>query len=272
MGGRSGRFRDGSIDYKQKDYWIDFGNKDLEKETSKENLLTNDLKRLNIKVSESFDVMEERLSNTNLSEVKLLTEKYKNISNATLNFEELTIRAFPMDRVSIKTGVRRAEYETIALFHPTSKQICFNQRVLNDYDKATENSKRSQNEGWSSKTDKGKEASHTIAHEYGHFIENCIIEKKIQQNVHKWAEYKNLPVAEKLKIWNTEERNIKKEIINIAVKKYKASEEDLKISKYGDRNGDAEWFAEVFAETNLHTTKKPIVQAMKDFLKKENKQ
>ncbi len=42
-------------------------------------------------------------------------------------------------------------------------------------------------------------------------------------------------------------------------------------SRYAKKGGVLEWFAEVFAETNLHTTDKPYVKAMEEFLRRESK-
>ena len=76
---------------------------------------------------------------------------------------------------------------------------------------------------------------------------------------------------QRLEIEWQEANKIVGEVTDIATQKYKAKDKDLILSDYGTRD-PFEWFAEAFTEASLHTTNKPLVQAMRDFLSKENKQ
>ena len=82
-----------------------------------------------------------------------------------------------------------------------------------------------------------------------------------------------VPISDFLKILiKVEARKIKQQIKDIATQKYKAKPKQLITSEYGEKDKYSfEWFAEVFAESQLHTTEKPIVKAMKDYLKEEIK-
>lgn len=96
-------------------------------------------------------------------------------------------------------------------------------------------------------------------------IENI---RKMQQNVHQYNKYRTASVQEHEKLHYAEARKITARIAEIALKKYNATNYDLRLSDYALEN-QYEWFAETFAEANLHTTNKPLVQAMKDFLNEE---
>lgn len=207
------------------------------------------------------------MSNMNLKQIEDLTNTFKQTINWNLEDEPIKIRSFKMNRISTTTLKKSPEYGVIALYSPTKKQICFNERIVKDLQSIENIVKSSQETGHSVKTDKSKITHHMITHEYGHFVEDCIIQKRIQQNVHDWAKFKTSPTDADL-MRKAKAKEIEQQIIQIAKEKYKANDKQLETSSYGQKNS-FEFFAEVFAESQLHTTQKPLIQAMKDFLKEE---
>ena len=267
MGGRGSRFKDLSIEQEKEKYWTDYGDADQDLETDVQNGLTKNLKDSNIIVCDSLKNLDNAVVESNLKQIKDLTHEFSGIVSPNLDDECIKIRSFKMNRIRIATGTKSPEYEILALFAPIKKQICFNERSIKDLESLKSLVKHSQEVGHSVKVDNGKESVYVITHEYGHFLENCIIEKRIQQDVRAWAKFKtNVSEMQKMRI--AEAESIRTKIKEIATKKYKASEGQLKPSEYGDKS-PFEWFAEVFAETKLHTTNKPLVKAMKEYLKGE---
>lgn len=274
MGGRGSRFKDvnSTIPKPDNKSYLDFGNADLDNEIHDHNNLTKNLKDSNILVCQSLENMNEDIIKTNLNQINTLSKKFDNLISKNLEDEGIKIRSYKMNRVSYTTGKSTAEYGVMALFAPGKKQICFNERTFKSDEQIINLTKESQKSGYSVETDKGKENLHIITHEYGHFIEQCIIEKHLQNDIHQWAKYRASSPIEKEEIRRVEARKIKQQIKDIATQKYKAKPKQLITSEYGEKDKYSfEWFAEVFAESQLHTTEKPIVKAMKDYLKEEIK-
>lgn len=271
MGGRGSRFKDvGQIKREEDKYYTDYGDANLDFETGNHNKLTNSLKNSNIIVCKSIENLKKEIADENLGYIKELAETYDDTISDNLNDEKIKIRSYKMNYVNKKTLAVHSNTSVLALFAPGQKQICLNERVFKTKEKLIETMKSSQKSGHSVKTDKGKEMQAVITHEFGHFIENCIIEKRIQNDVREWAQYKSAPIQEAESTRKNIAKDIKDEIKEIAKQKYKAKKNQLTTSKYGEFNDDPfEWFAEVFTESRLHTTKKPLIKAMKSFLKGE---
>lgn len=267
MGGRGSRFRDLNTMQDKREYWTDYGDADEDVEVDIQNDLTKSFKNSNIIICGSLKNLDRDVVKVNLKQIKDLSNEFSEIISPNLDDECIKIRSYKMNRVSFNTGVKSPEYGIMALFTPVKKQICFNERSIKDLESLKSIIKTSQKVGHSVQIDEGKEGVYVITHEYGHFLENCIIEKRIQQDVRAWAKFKtNLFEMQKMRI--AEAENIRAEIKQIATQKYKASVKQLETSKYGEQDKNPfEWFAEVFAESRLHTTNKPLVKAMKEYLK-----
>lgn len=281
MGGRGSQFNDktkiiddlldgleGLKKQKAKTSFLDYGDVKKDFETNQHTNLTTALKNDNIIVCESFDHLNADVAEMNLSQIKVLASDHSNIIKTYLNLDELKIRSYAMNDVSIKTGKKTPNYSIGALFEPTTGQICINERLATTVNKMIEDNLRMQSTNFSVPVDKGKEGCHVITHEFGHFVENCIIEKRLQRDVHKYNQFRTATPFEQEAIRKNEARKITKEIATIALDKFKAARKDLISSDYGNED-NFEWFAETFAEANLHITKKPLVKAMQEFLKRE---
>ena len=283
MGGRGATFRikDKSIldilghRNEKKTYYIDYGDVEKEVQSSLKNNLTKELENNKIFICSSIEGLDVDVRDMNLIQLGDLSKKYSNIINGYLNYDDLKIRAYKMDRVSLKTGKRTPELETGALFNPTTNQICFNIRNNQNLSQLRQMGKLSQDDGWSVRTDIRNVEKHIVTHEFGHFIENCLIEKRLQKDVRRFKEYKEAENTHNwtkyVEIQNAEASKISTEIQSIAREKFgERNPENLIPSRYAKISGVLEWFAEVFAETNLHTINKPYVKAMEEFLKKES--
>lgn len=277
MGGRGSSFKpqNNSIEdnfkkRKKPKFYYDLGKIDEDKIITRPNKLTKELKESNIIVYETTKNLDEALAQNTLQQIKTLAKDYNGIVSSYLDTEDLKIRSYKVNRVSIKTNKSRPDYELRACFAPLTSQICLNERTMKTNDRLIEEHIKSQKTGYSVTVDKGQEKNHIITHEFGHFIENCIIENRLKQDVKRYNTYKT-DNKQRLEIeWN-EANKIVGNVIDIATQKYKAKKKDLVLSDYSTNN-PFEWFAETFTEASLHTTNKPLVQAMREFLSKENKQ
>lgn len=277
MGGRGSSFKpqNNSLEdmfkkRKNPKFFYDLGKINEDKIITRPNKLTKELKESNIIVYETTNNLDKDLAQNTLQQIKTLANDYNGIVSSYLDTEDLKIRSYKVNRVSIKTQVSKPDYELRACFAPLTSQICLNERTMKTNDRLIEEHIKSQKTGYSVTVDKGQEKNHIITHEFGHFIENCIIENRLKQDVKRYNTYK-ADNKQRLDIeWN-EANKIVGDVIDIATQKYKAKKKDLVLSDYSTNN-PFEWFAETFTEASLHTTNKPLVQAMREFLSKENKQ
>lgn len=277
MGGRGSSFKpqNNSLEdmfkkRKNPKFFYDLGKINEDKIITRPNKLTKELKESNIIVYETTKNLDKDLAQNTLQQIKTLAKDYNGIVSSYLDTEDLKIRSYKVNRVSIKTNKSRPDYELRACFAPLTSQICLNERTMKTNDRLIEEHIKSQKTGYSVTVDKGQEKNHIITHEFGHFIENCIIENRLKEDVKKYNTYKT-DNKQRLEIeWN-EANKIVGDVIDIATQKYKAKKKDLVLSDYST-NDPFEWFAETFTEASLHTTNKPLVQAMREFLSKENKQ
>lgn len=277
MGGRGSSFKpeNNSIEEqfkkrKKRSYYLDLGNINDDKIISQQNKLTKELKESNILVCETTQNLDKDLTQSTLQQIKKLADNYNVIVSSYLDTEDLKVRSYKINRVSIKTQKSRPDYEVRACFAPFTSQICLNERTIKTNERLVEEYNRQQKTNYSVTVDKGQEKNHVITHEFGHFVENCIIENRLKQDVKTYNTYKTDNKQRLESEWQ-EASKIVKEVTDIATQKYKAKDKDMVLSYYS-REDPFEWFAETFTEASLHTTNKPLVQAMREFLSKENKQ
>lgn len=276
MGGRGSSFKqqNNSIDdifqkrKKQKSY-LDLGNINEDKIITKQNKLTKELKDSNILVYETTKNLDKDLTENSLQQIKKLATDYNGIVSSYLDTDDLKIRSYKINKVSYKTRKSRPDYEVRACFAPLSSQICLNERTIKTNERLIEEYTRQQKTNFSVEVDKGQEKNHVITHEFGHFVENCIIENRLKQDFKQYSTYRT-DNKQRFEIEWREANKIVSDVIGIATQKYKAKDKDLILSNYGSRD-PFEWFAETFTEASLHTTDKPLVKAMREFLNKENK-
>lgn len=189
----------------------------------------------------NYDIM-----NNNFKKIYDIVRKYPQISK-NLDDAELNIRG--------------------ATFSDKNTQACFSYNVLNKdnmtiflgKDVYTKNkqliekdAKYNQDIRFWSKSDDKDLVNKVIAHEYGHFIEKLIIDKKIKDD----PKTKEMETYQLINYANMQAGLIKREIISIQKKHFNSTEKT--ISEYGEYNGK-EFFAETFA--NLVTSKEPTTLA-----------
>ena len=258
MGGRGSRFRQ-IIAESTRNKNLNLGDYFKDKETTKQNKLTKSLKNYNIMVCESTDTMNEQLLNSNLQQVEKLSKKYSGLLSKEPE-HELHIRNYPMSDNTIACYAR---------IDPdlTQSQICYNKKLVKDVEDMNTKIKHQIQVGFSASAE--NKTDYVITHEFGHYLERNIIEKRFQKDIRQYVRFKNLGSKEAEKVINEEADKISNEIFEIARRKYKNL--SWYISGYSGKNS-REWFAEVFASAHTNSSyKPPLARAMIDFLKKELK-
>ncbi len=270
MGGRSSTFKERikGIDdllkelekkQKKKDYTVlDLGDhtQEVELDSTYRNKIR--LQNRNYMVCKSMDEVDKDIRRVTLNQIMNLSHKYNNLTHGYLDEQQVKIRSYKINDINLKTQKKSPNYTTIACWSKSSNQICLNQRRSKNIDDIVKTVDYSQSTGHFMKTDAGTQDKYVITHEFGHFLEECIVQRRLQT-----------------KDYTQEERDravltITEEICNIARNKYKASNNDLRqMSRYG-YNDAYEWFSELFTSTVLSSNKSPMQNAMNEFLKKEN--
>mgnify|MGYP001033522863 FL=1 len=259
MGGRGSSFRQ-IIAESTRNKNLNLGDYFKDKETTKQNKLTKSLKNYNIMVCESTDTMNEQLLNSNLQQVEKLSKKYSGLLSKEPE-HELHIRNYPMSDNTIACYAR---------IDPdlTQSQICYNKKLVKDVEDMNTKIKHQIQVGFSASAE--NKTDYVITHEFGHYLERNIIEKRFQKDIRQYVRFKNLGSKEAEKVINEEADRIYVEIDKIARTKY--NNYQLGVSDYSLQENSKEWFAEVFASAHTNSSyKPPLAKAMIDFLKKELK-
>ena len=210
------------------------------------NTYIDELQEDNHIVCRSTNSFNYEIMNSNFKKIYEIIKKYPIIAN-NLNDAELNIRG--------------------ATFSDKSTQACFSYNVKNKenmtiflgqdvYTKNKQvvemNAKFNQNKGFWSKSDDKELVNSVIAHEYGHFIEKLIIDKKIQN----CPKTHDMDAYQLKNYFNLQSGLIKRKIISIQKERF--NDVNTHISDYGETNSN-EFFAETFA--NLVTSKTPTTLA-----------
>ena len=213
----------------------------------------------NYMICNSMKEVDNKVQSSTINQIALLNDKYSNITKSILGDQQVKVRSFKINNIHIKTEKKTPNYTTMACWSKSSNQICLNQRTMNNFDKALDDVKFSQSTKHFMQTDVGTQDKYIITHEFGHFIEDCLITKRLQKTTFTQEER------------SKEALTITEEICKIAKKKFNATGNDIKqMSRYGYNNA-FEWFAELFAKTQLSSDNISLSKAMNEFLEKENK-
>lgn len=258
---------------KKKSTWTDYGDGNKDFEIIKHTDLTKSLKKDKIVVCNTIINLDGDLAQSNLEQIRKLSSGYSSFTETYLDSKNLRVRSFEVDDVSYKTGKRKPNLTVVAAFNGMTGDICFNERTNKSLKQIREDELSMQADRWAVQTDTKNAEKSTITHEFGHFVEECIVEKRVMRDyvkddIHAYNKFKN-DYIEHDRIMAKESRKIVKEVAEIAVQKYHAKSEDLMPSEYARSGGYEEWFAEAFTEANLHSADKPLIKAMKEFLKRE---
>lgn len=211
-------------------------------------------------VMSSTDNIRRDVMNKQSDFLKSISNKYKGSTRLLDKDNNLRIRSMKYSKGSRTYAAfvyPRNDYD--------SMQICFNERYINKTKKElTEKTKEQIDRGFWSKSDAENIMNHTVAHEYGHFVERTLLEKYLKEHPNEYKQVKSSTYA-----WDVFEEKQSKQIFQDIYKiKCEKFNDDSKerISKYSKENTH-ENFAEVFC--NLVTTKKPTnwAKAMDIYLK-----
>lgn len=270
MGGRSSTFReriksvsdllkDLNKKTRKKDFTIlDLG--DHTQETSFDENYRNKsrLNDRNYMVCNSINKVDKKIQKITLNQIAYLSHKYSNITNQFLKDQQVKLRSYKINDINIRTQKKYPNYTTMACWSKSTNQICLNQRRMQNFDDMVNSVKYSQSTGHFMQTDLDSQDKYIITHEFGHFIEDCLIQKNLQRSDYSQEER------------TTEALTITEKICKIAVDKFKATDSDLrKMSRYGYTDA-YEWFSELFTKTILSSDKTSLSMAMNEYLKKEN--
>lgn len=256
MGGRGSAFKRTSGKSISEDWFDGWNEEDYTKLPTKNTDFLKEKK--DVWVMDSTDVINRSTMNKQSDFIKELTTEYKGSTELLDSTNNLRIRSMKMK-----------SNNTYAAFvfpgnHYGKMQICFNETKINKSEKELyKNTKEQIDNGFWSKSDSENIINHTIAHEYGHFVERTLIENFIQQNPAEYKQYKDFD-----SYYEEKSREIRKDIYNI--KRTKLADPDRKrVSGYAE-DSDPENFAEIFA--NLVTTKSASnwAKAMKIYLEEKN--
>lgn len=228
---------------------------------------------------------EDSISFVNNEMVDILQEKNHIICKSTDEFNYAIVKK-NLEKINdiisnypaISKNLKENEIEIRgATFSDNQTQACFQYNILGKeemtiflgkdmYSRSFEEIKKqadlNQSSGWWCKSDNEEQINKVIAHEYGHFIQKLIIDKRISEN----PKTDDMNLVQLINYASFEAAACKREILKIQKEKFGTSENV--ISEYGKENS-REFFAEVFA--NLVTSKNPTTLAKSlDIFLKEN--
>lgn len=106
--------------------------------------------------------------------------------------------------------------------------------------------------------DKNNIMFYTLAHEYGHLVEEDIIKRRFNKHKDTGIDYSNFR--------DLEATRIKNEVVKIYKKRY--NNDDIYLSTYANEGGDFEWFAETFTNLQLADKPAPIALALDEYLRR----
>lgn len=210
--------------------------------SERNNWLIDELQNKNHIICCSTDKFNNMIVNENYKKLIEITNKFPSITQY-LKSKELLIRGAKFDKSNVAACFSYKPGET------DNMQIFLGEKVnTGDKQLLEDNLKQTvKNQFWS-QSDDNQLLNHTIVHEYGHFIQTLIINKKLRAD----KNFENMDYIQKKQYFNNEALKCKNAILKIQNEKFGTNENF--ISKYGSTNSK-EFFAEAFA--NLMTTSKP---------------
>lgn len=199
----------------------------------------------NINVCISTDNFKAENFNPNIKKIYEITDKFNGIAK-NIKHSQLDVRGAEFEGNTVACFsyyVDRKDDMTIFLNSNLSK---VSKQMLELETKSQVDAKY-----WSP-CDKEEYINHTLAHEYGHFVEKLLIDKKMQADERS----KNMSYVEKKQLHNILAVKIKFDILKIQQERF--NKKDKFISDYGEKDS-REFFAETFA--NLVNSKNPTTLA-----------
>lgn len=208
--------------------------KELSKEEKEEyyHMLIRDLNDNNVIVDRSMVLVDEDIRNEQLEQVLNLTEKYP---LDTYDKRQLTLECKKL------RGSRIAEASY------TDKYIALSNKYYMDKDDLLETEKRITNNGWAYKLKDEKDmAIYSITHEYGHQIEYEYIRKMKEQARRAGRRF----------VYTQADRELRDTLMSATMRKTGekltiTQFKDKYFSRYAKSKQNYEWFAEIFAQSQL---------------------
>ena len=231
-------------------------------ESEYHNEMFNKLKENHISTRMSTDDVDDKILERQQVQIYNISSKYKNILKYTVSKKDIQFGIIDIK----KSGT--LGYCSVRLDESSSIQrIVLDKKQFNNYDKVVSEVEKGVLRGHFVPINlKFKSRDYLITHEFGHAIENSIIEKeRIKHNLNdnnfdNFIRFRDIMAA-----------RIKSEVINIKNKKFANLKDSsiIEISNYSSKN-DYDWFAETFTNLELSDSPKPIALALKEYLKEQN--
>lgn len=199
-----------------------------------------------INVYENTDAIENTLLKNNVEKVLDVQANLKLTYNIDLEKS--------LDDGALGLYAGQTKQRVIAAY--SGDKIAFNKEYYGSEQKLVETKARSIKSGHSARCDKDNYNVYTSIHEYGHFVQDHIIKKRLAR-------------ANKEYNWENQKREakaIRLEILDINKKQYNS--DSYRISNYGLENS-MEFFAEAFAESQLSSRRTTLSESLLVFLGNE---
>ncbi len=266
MGGRGSTFKERSknlntlIEYlkqnknKNSSYFLDIGEISDEREIVSNEKINLDLNNKNYILCSSINNLDSEIKKIYLNQVNSLSEKYSNIIKT--NEIPVHLRTYKMNNVNLKTLSKSPNFTTNACF-ATKKdeiQICLNKRIYTSLQDVKDGEKQSQSTGHHVKVKSEHLDKYSIVHEFGHYIEDCIIQKRLNNSNATLKEREDVAI------------DLFKEVME-GIDLNNTSQ--YRLSRYQYKNA-FEWFAETFTSCQLGEKNTLLTNNMNKLLKKEN--
>lgn len=216
------------------------------------------LKEVNISTRESTDSIDDIILGRQQSQILNIATKYKNVLNNTTQKQD------------IQFGVENIQEETLGYCQVGLKEghivqrVVLNSKQLKNYDKILNTVVGAVNRGLFAPINlMFKSRDYVVTHEFGHAIENSIIENIIKKEKIQLKESNIGTIKKQL------QQKIQNDIIQLWDRKYKKEGDKLYLSKYSTKT-PGEWFAETFANSELADNPSSIANALQEYIGRFN--
>lgn len=232
------------------------------------------LKDKKIHIKQSTDTISEEIIIPNAEKIEQLTKKYKYTAKALdKSNQELRIRSATMpSSVKAMFVSNGTSFENLQLVYNGDLRYS-NKEIIE------KNTQKQIDIGHWVKSDKDQLVNHTVTHEYGHYVQRCLMYKDSQQKEGKQKLEKLLNEIENTKSHKKQKELVIKFSEDYATKYYKSIQkiarkefgrdyEKQSISNYATTN-NRETFAELFCSLNTNSNPdNDLVKAMDIYLKR----
>ena len=214
-------------------------NRVLSKKESKQKLLSLGFAEVN----GSVEKVDEKILSDNVLQLEKLEKNFSVIKNS-IN---------PRYTIEYKNASRTNAYVINQHYNTADQDLYINGARWNNEEEPYKNREKTTKSNWSMPCAKENYTVYTITHEYGHMLENIIVQKRRDEKgvFSKQLEDNNFNSRyDFMRFVNADYKEIKKEIIQIFKENNKKEKYSTYLSDYGKTN-EYEFFAESFANSQL---------------------